>query len=896
MNKSSGASLNLADQVSALSKDSIVRPSLDNALDELLTRKLLTVNAPHGSGSTTAIASWCHRMIASSNIRIAWINAGHLSNDGDALVHAANEKISHSLEKDLAIENDGISNPSSIEELFAFWGRTIPAGLHLVVVFDDYSPSLPDDIHRGLDRAIALLPPHIHIACLSTNELPLSMTLLRAMNQAVSLGYDALRFNDSDTARLVNLLCDRACSQETAHAISTATDGWAMGIKLVCLDDSNIQSSHLPKNAASCYSLDTVKQFVEETVDQLNDEMAEQAIVAGALGYIPYAMAEEVLGWEDAPILMRNIERSTSCFSLLRDEVLACQPVLRHSFDAMLLKRGKGERDLLHKKACDWLMRNDEPAHALSHALILEDWALAAQLIGEEAERKIKMGDLDVFSALDSVSSVECTQNNSELMVFCAASFIAAGNSKEADGIIGSISDKCGLPLKTDNLVISEKPDALELACSALLVRSLVLTGDYKQALEFGFQIRKHLPELSSYVRCWLSVGMAQAASHCMRPDDAIELVQEDLEYARRESLLSVELMLGYHLGNLYLERLKITRAVEVYSTCIASIERVEARRTALTVLPKLGLAKACLWRGDPKVAEEFLRSESQLLTNMGDPFFLTESQMLESEVLRLKRSYEESMAVLRKAIQHKSDGRGMAILAQQAMAQLFVDDGKDARRWLENSADFTDPKDDFPRMATIQLGRCRALVRNDPSAAAENAKSLIHASRLMGRDAVLVQALLVQAVALSRIKEPGAANRSLVEAIRIAAPERAILPFIGGEGVHASILAQLLEDGNVQGAMLSSDERDLAQKALDLAPFSDDAHQDEPITQTVRLTAREFDVLRLLADGCTMAKAAEEMGVSESTINTHRANLYSKLGIHTRKQLMAIYKQIQTR
>lgn len=52
---------------------------------------------------------------------------------------------------------------------------------------------------------------------------------------------------------------------------------------------------------------------------------------------------------------------------------------------------------------------------------------------------------------------------------------------------------------------------------------------------------------------------------------------------------------------------------------------------------------------------------------------------------------------------------------------------------------------------------------------------------------------------------------------------------------------------------------------------------------------------MRLLASGMTMEQAAEEMGVSPSTVNTHRTNLYAKLGIHTRRQLQAVYVHMQT-
>jgi DNA-binding CsgD family transcriptional regulator len=47
-------------------------------------------------------------------------------------------------------------------------------------------------------------------------------------------------------------------------------------------------------------------------------------------------------------------------------------------------------------------------------------------------------------------------------------------------------------------------------------------------------------------------------------------------------------------------------------------------------------------------------------------------------------------------------------------------------------------------------------------------------------------------------------------------------------------------------------------------------------------LTAREADVLRLLARGCTYAKAADLLGVSTHTVTSHVKNAYRKLGVHS--------------
>ena len=49
-----------------------------------------------------------------------------------------------------------------------------------------------------------------------------------------------------------------------------------------------------------------------------------------------------------------------------------------------------------------------------------------------------------------------------------------------------------------------------------------------------------------------------------------------------------------------------------------------------------------------------------------------------------------------------------------------------------------------------------------------------------------------------------------------------------------------------------------------------------------VRLTPREVEVLRLLARGCTYARAADRLGVSPHTITAYIKSSYQKLEVHS--------------
>ena len=57
-------------------------------------------------------------------------------------------------------------------------------------------------------------------------------------------------------------------------------------------------------------------------------------------------------------------------------------------------------------------------------------------------------------------------------------------------------------------------------------------------------------------------------------------------------------------------------------------------------------------------------------------------------------------------------------------------------------------------------------------------------------------------------------------------------------------------------------------------------------------LTARETEVFSYLARGRDVGFIEQELFISRNTVNTHRKNLYRKLGIHTQQELLSLIEE----
>ena len=117
----------------------------------------------------------------------------------------------------------------------------------------------------------------------------------------------------------------------------------------------------------------------------------------------------------------------------------------------------------------------------------------------------------------------------------------------------------------------------------------------------------------------------------------------------------------------------------------------------------------------------------------------------------------------------------------------------------------------------------------------------------------------------------------------------RALLPFVA--------LAALV------GGTLTTPGARMWSHMMDLIPLENaPANQAGPsleehvarLTADFGLTAREAQVLPALTRGHGAAFIAQGLGVSESTVRTHRTNIYRKLGVASREELISLVEQLE--
>jgi DNA-binding NarL/FixJ family response regulator len=160
------------------------------------------------------------------------------------------------------------------------------------------------------------------------------------------------------------------------------------------------------------------------------------------------------------------------------------------------------------------------------------------------------------------------------------------------------------------------------------------------------------------------------------------------------------------------------------------------------------------------------------------------------------------------------------------------------------------------------------------------------------GIDAISRAKVTQPDIMLLDVSMPHAGGIEVFTEVRRWSPDTRVVVFTGVRS--DGLLAQLVEFG-VHGAFLKSD----APEELE-AGLSAILQGGRIISRSVQellaqagggrtLTRREGQILALLVDGYTTIEISERLCISPHTVRNHRANLMSKLDVHSISELMAL-------
>ena len=183
--------------------------------------------------------------------------------------------------------------------------------------------------------------------------------------------------------------------------------------------------------------------------------------------------------------------------------------------------------------------------------------------------------------------------------------------------------------------------------------------------------------------------------------------------------------------------------------------------------------------------------------------------------------------------------------------------------------------------LARVLIARSRREhVASDQPAVLDLLTRLLAAAEADGRLGSQIEALLLESLAHAAVGEREQARIPLQRALALAEPEGYVRLFTDEGAPLAQLLEREREAGGPMQPYLQRLQAAFATQPPPHPAFTDPAA--EP------LTAREREVLRLIADGLSNQELAAQLHLSTQTVKVHTRNIYGKLGVTSRTQAVA--------
>ncbi|HEU4328046.1 MAG TPA: LuxR C-terminal-related transcriptional regulator [Roseiflexaceae bacterium] len=434
-------------------------------------------------------------------------------------------------------------------------------------------------------------------------------------------------------------------------------------------------------------------------------------------------------------------------------------------------------------------------------------------------------------------------------------------------------------------------------AARAFLAQS---RGDFVAAQQYAATTRDLSAETEPLLHAQAAVllGVSQWASGAL--EAAYSAFAAWVVQAREAGNLAFALASGFYLAEIRLAQGQLREAARLYRQFLNLVPADhEALRMAAPHL-HLGLAVIAHEQGDAQAATLHLRTskeqgEQAALIDWPFRWHLAQARIEESS-----GNWEAALDLLDAAERRYlpnpvPDLRPVAALK----ARVYLRQGNlpAATAWVAacgiTATDALSYGHEFEHMtlARVLLAKLtrsviarshREHVASDVHDALDLLTRLLAAAEAGGRIGSQIEALLLQSLAHEALGDSGQARIPLQRALALAEPEGYIRLF-ADEGAP---LARLLEREREAGGGMQTYLQRL-QAAFATQPTAHPASLAlHPAAEP--LTAREREVLHLIAEGLSNQELAARLHLSPQTVKVHTRNIYSKLGVASRTQAVA--------
>ena len=873
----------------------VSRPRLLGKLAEGTGKVFTLICAPAGYGKTTLLVEWIsnyQKYDDSLNPDICWLSLDEEDND-------PNRFLSYLI---AAFECNNVKLSAETTSLFSSFPcptpRTVLAFLindlaaatdPVFLILDDYQFISNPIIHNEISFLLERMPASAHLVIATRSDPPMSLVKLRARNQLIEIRADQLCFSSDEAVTFLHKTMQLPLSLEEIATLETRTEGWPAGLQMAALSMQGRSDTDQFINAFSGSHRYILDYLVEEVFNRQQNTVQQFLLNTSILGRLCGDLCDAITESEPhvSQSILEYLDRA-SLFVVSLDDKRGWFRYHQLFADLLHARLNQSQPDLvpkLHLRASKWYEQNGLINEAVQHAASAGNDERVAELIERYAPVRWSESDTSIAQMAGNLPT-EVLITRPRLGIYQAWFLIGQGQIQKAIPLLHGLSQHFA----------SESPDSRYpwVQSMVALVQAFIFSpiSNPETVPLPDYQTLEKIPEEDLVLRNAADniYGMLLA-----RRGDLDHAAQVLTQCIRRE--IKPDGILAIPTAIPFLVRIRIMQGQlhEAEALCQDILKPIE--RKGVRLIYTAGTLKIALGQ----VLYEWNRleeAEQQVRDGIRDnePWNSITADIVGyltlAIVLQARGDHAGAMGIaekLEKRLKNHTKPPELADEIDTLRIRLRLANGdiQSAGAWAEQ-IQLSEPIDYHQEHLRLTLGRIRLAQGNYAEAAkllngmAKMAAAGQRTTRQLKFDLLLAiahfgqnnitEALQLLEVCLTQAEHEGY-MRLFLDA---GEPARKLLScYLQMPTPTYQAYAQRLVNAFIKPARAPS-------PAISITPEMVEA-----------LTARELEVLHLLAEGCSNRQVAERLILAEGTVKYYVHAILEKLQVHSRTQAIAKAREL---
>jgi LuxR family maltose regulon positive regulatory protein len=874
----------------------IDRPRLIDLAAQAENRRLTVIKAPAGFGKTSLALVWLNRL-RSSGAHVAWLSLDTDDDEPARFLHHLARALRH------ACGNVGASAIGLTAEASLVPAQSIVSTLiNELVEVDDEVYLFLDDYHLislpVIREVVAFfienVPSHVHVVVCTRTDATLPLARLRARNELLEIDASTLRFNFDETRCFIERECPGKLGASTIRSLFASTEGWAAALRisasvLVREEYKPDSGSGTPSGASRPFAA-----YLEDMLKRLPAEMVGFMLRTAILDRLTASLCEAVTGVENSQSMLEAIAARQLLLEPMDVEGHAFRyhHLMRDYLCQRLETQHRAEVADVHCRACRWYAQQEQWTDAVRHAIAAGATDDAVSLMGRCAMTLVTKGDLLTLLGWQRQFPAHLMRGQVQVRLAIAWGMALALRFDDALAMLDALEQDAAVGTATETEIEriryecqaihsvvaalqddSQRALAIALACLDRPSTDVWTTNVVSNVVRFGHWKAGDLEAL--YATPWIPYSIEEDQRNVFSSVYRLCLLghteMQQLHFALAERYF----MESMHLTERYSGPQSISAAL-----CAPMIAQIryeqgrldEAEALLLDLMPVVDLA---VMLDSVLIAYRLLVRIAIARSNAAGAYALLDR----AQVLGHTRGWPRliAAALVERTRLHIMEGR--MVEASACASQL---DGLAARD-SQSSPPVSAEIDNYRALGAA----CVAMADNRAHEAVEWLNAARSSAECRHCDYLALRLRTTLALAFMSASDRSQAVEVFGEVLKVAAPA----------GIYQSILDQGPEIGPLLQAV-RDDTRNTAQtretvsyidRLLDgwRSLYQRDSRPQRD-AERESLSARERDIVELIAQGLSNKEIARNLGIAPETVKSHVKSIFVKLAVDKRAHAVA--------